>query len=296
MAKAAATARSDGRRVPSGRAPRSTALAMARARRRKSGPWPWAHGPIASRRPSTAPLRSEVALFDMSQLCHSSTMLSETIPQSPAFGRVFTGHMVRASFHSSRGWDTPEVVPFADLALSPAAMVFHYGQAVFEGLKAFRQPDGGVALFRVADHAARFNRSAIRLAMPPMPADAFVNACVALVSADADQVPSAHGSSLYLRPMMIASEIGLGVRAAEEYLFLVIAAPVGSYFDDGVHPIALWASADYVRAAPGGTGFAKCGGNYGGSLAAKQEPSPTATTRHSGSMPSSTGGSRRWAG
>src|SRR5947209_1409665 len=155
MARLRPNARSDGRRVSSGRAPRSTALAMARARRRNSGPWPWAHGPIASRRWSTAPLRAEVALFDMGQLCHSSNMLSETISQAPSgFGRVFTTHMVKASYDADRGWGGFDVVPFADLTLSPAAMVFHYGQAVFEGLKAFRQPDGGVALFRAGDHAA----------------------------------------------------------------------------------------------------------------------------------------------
>jgi branched-chain amino acid aminotransferase len=199
-------------------------------------------------------------------------MLSETTQVgTPAFGRQLTDHMVVTTFRRTTGWAPNEVVPFDDLRLSPAAMVFHYGQAVFEGLKAFRQPDGGAALFRPWDHAARFNRSAARLAMPALPEEQFVGACTTLVGVDHDAVPSETGSSLYLRPLMIATETGLGVRAADEYLFAVIASPGGPYFTGGLDPIALWASDVYVRAAPGGTGFAKCGGNYAASLAAKQD-------------------------
>jgi branched-chain amino acid aminotransferase len=229
---------------------------------------------MAARRPLTAPLRDEVALFCMDQLCHSPTMASETMQATvpPAgFGRRFTGHMAVATFTVERGWSPLDLVPFDDLRLSPAAMVFHYGQAIFEGLKAFRQPDGGVALFRPSDNAARFNRSGARLAMPAIPVELFVRACTDLVASDRHWVPGETGTSLYLRPMMIATEIGLGVRAADEYLFTVIASPVGAYFEGELHPISLWASVDYVRATPGGTGFAKCGGNYGASLAAKQD-------------------------
>ena len=187
------------------------------------------------------------------------------------FGRGFTDHMAVARYHPRSGWSAVEVVPFADVSLSPAAMVFHYGQAIFEGLKAFTQPDGGIVLFRPCDHADRFDRSARRLAMPELASGALVEACQALVRADHRWVPSGPGQSLYLRPMMFATEAGLGVRPALEYLFAVIASPVGAYFGRGDNPITVWASRDYTRAAPGGTGSAKCAGNYAVSLAAKQE-------------------------
>jgi branched-chain amino acid aminotransferase len=147
----------------------------------------------------------------------------------------------------------------------------HYGQAVFEGLKAFRQRDGRVTVFRVLDHARRFNRSARRLAMPELPESLFVEACRALVSADHDAVPSGDDESLYLRPMMIATEASLGVRPANEYLFLVMASPVGPYFEQGVRPLAVATGHKFVRAASGGTGSAKCPGNYAASLLAKRE-------------------------
>jgi branched-chain amino acid aminotransferase len=169
------------------------------------------------------------------------------------------------------GWGEVEIVPFGDLTLSPAAMVLHYGQAIFEGLKAFRQPDGSIALFRPADNAARFDRSADRLAMPPLAPGMFLDACTRLVQTDAAEVPSAPGQSLYLRPTMDATEAALGVRPADEYAFVVLASPVGAYFSSGVQPITVWACEDYVRAAPGGTGAAKCSGNYAASLIAKRQ-------------------------
>jgi branched-chain amino acid aminotransferase len=187
------------------------------------------------------------------------------------FGRDFTDHMAIARHHARSGWSDPEIVPFGELSLSPAAMVFHYGQAIFEGLKAFTQPDGVVALFRPWDHADRFDRSARRLAMPELGSEAFVRACRRLVRVDRRRVPSDPGQSLYLRPLMFATEAGLGVRPAWEYLFAVIGSPVGTYFAGGVKPITLWANREYSRAAPGGTGSAKCAGNYAASLAAKQE-------------------------
>jgi branched-chain amino acid aminotransferase len=199
-------------------------------------------------------------------------MLSDTTQVgTPPFGRRLADHMVVATYRRAAGWGANAVVPLDDLRLSPAAMVFHYGQAVFEGLKAFRQPDGGTALFRPCDHAARFNRSAARLAMPSIPEEQFVAACTSIVAVDTDAVPSEPGSSLYLRPLMIATETGLGVRAADEYLFVVMASPGGPYFSGGLDPIAVWATDGHVRAAPGGTGYAKCGGNYAASLAAKQD-------------------------
>src|SRR3954470_23644690 len=189
----------------------------------------------------------------------------------PGFGKHLTDHMVTASFGAG-AWSALDLGPRRDLALSPAAMVFHYGQAIFEGLKAFRQPDGSVALFRPDENAARFDHSARRLAMPELPAGFFTSACIELVRADAHAVPAQPGQSLYLRPTMIATEAALGVRAAREYLFMVIASPVGSYFPSAaVRPIVVWATHDYVRAAPGGTGAAKCSGNYAASLAAKDQ-------------------------
>jgi branched-chain amino acid aminotransferase len=189
----------------------------------------------------------------------------------PGFGRTFTPHVVVARYQASSGWGPLRTVTHDDVALGPTAMVLHYGQAIFEGLKAFRQPDGGVALFRPDANAERFDRSAERLAMPSLPAGAFVEACRRLVAADADLVPTAPGRALYLRPFMVASESALGVRPADEYLFLVVATPVGSYFDGATRPLRVWVSPDYVRAALGGTGAAKCSGNYAASLAAKQQ-------------------------
>jgi branched-chain amino acid aminotransferase len=198
-------------------------------------------------------------------------MAAAELRADPGFGRSFTDHMALARFTRAGGWAVPDIVPFEPLSLSPAAMVFHYGQAVFEGLKAFRQDDGGVALFRLADHANRFRQSAARLVMPPLDRDLFEAACLGLVEVDHEAVPDADGQSLYLRPTMIATEAALGVRPADEYLFAVIASPVGSYFSSGVRPITVWATPDYVRAAPGGTGAAKCGGNYAAGLAAKDQ-------------------------
>jgi branched-chain amino acid aminotransferase len=194
-----------------------------------------------------------------------------TRPATHAFGRVFTDRMAVATYRRASGWSPIDVEPLHAFSLHPASMVFHYGQAIFEGCKAFRGPDGTLALFRPADNARRFARSARRLAMPPLPEDAFVDACRAVVAAAAGAVPDAPGAALYLRPMMIATEASLGVRASDEYLFAVIASPAGSYFGDRAAPLTVWASREYVRAAPGGTGYAKCGGNYGGSLAAKAD-------------------------
>jgi branched-chain amino acid aminotransferase len=187
------------------------------------------------------------------------------------FGRRFGNHMAVARYDRNGGWADTEIVEFGDLLLSPAAMVFHYGQTIFEGLKAFRQPDGSVALFRPGDHAARFIRSARRMAMPALPVEAFMAACGDLARVDHADVPIEAGRCLYLRPMMIATEVGLGVRASGQYLFAVISSPVGSYFPGGVRPVTMWATPDFVRAAPGGTGSAKCGGNYAASLKAKEQ-------------------------
>jgi branched-chain amino acid aminotransferase len=163
------------------------------------------------------------------------------------------------------------VRPYGPIALDPGTSVLHYAQAVFEGLKAYRQQDGRVAVFRPAANAARFRRSARRLALPELPDDAFVEAIDLLVRLDADWVPSEPEHSLYLRPFMFASEVNLTVHPSDEVTFVLIASPSASYFPSGVKPVTVWLSEDFSRAAPGGTGAAKTGGNYAGSLLAQAQ-------------------------
>jgi branched-chain amino acid aminotransferase len=190
---------------------------------------------------------------------------------NPAFGKVFTDHMVTATWTKGEGWHDAALRAYAPLSIDPASVVLHYGQTVFEGLKAYRQPDGGVSLFRPERNAARMVRSCRRLALPELPEEAFVEACELLVRQDSAWVPSGEGASLYLRPFVWATEVGLGVRPSESALFQVIASPSGNYFSGPLRPVTLWLSQEYVRAAPGGTGAAKCGGNYAASLVAQQE-------------------------
>ncbi|HVX70488.1 MAG TPA: branched-chain amino acid aminotransferase [Mycobacteriales bacterium] len=190
---------------------------------------------------------------------------------APGFGKYFTDHMVTVEWTPDARWHNARLRPYAPLSLDPATHVFHYGQAIFEGFKAYRQPDGGVATFRPGFNAERFNRSAARLALPELPVDAFVAASDHLVRADAAWVPSDGEASLYLRPFMMATEVGLGVKPASHVTFLVIASPVGPYFASGAKQVTIWLSEDYTRAAPGGTGAAKCSGNYAASLVAQQE-------------------------
>ncbi|MDI5962813.1 branched-chain amino acid aminotransferase [Streptomyces sp. SL13] len=190
---------------------------------------------------------------------------------NPGFGRYFTDHMVTIRWTAGRGWHDAELVPYAPLSIDPANMTLHYAQSVFEGLKAFRQADGSVAMFRPENNAARFQASARRLAMPELPQELFTAACEALVAQDRAWVPSEPEQSLYLRPFMFATEVGLGVKPAGEFLFMVIASPAGAYFPGGVKPVSVWISEEYVRAAPGGTGAAKCAGNYAASLVAQAQ-------------------------
>ncbi len=189
----------------------------------------------------------------------------------PGFGRFFTDHMVTIAWETGRGWHDAQLVPYAPVSLDPAVMVLHYGQAIFEGLKAYRQPDGSIATFRPEQNALRFQRSARRLAMPELPEELFLASIQALVAQDADWVPSGAERSLYLRPLMFSTEVGLGVRPSSSYLFVLIASPAGSYFPRGVKPVTVWLSEDYTRAAPGGTGEAKCAGNYAASLVAQAQ-------------------------
>jgi branched-chain amino acid aminotransferase len=189
----------------------------------------------------------------------------------PGFGRYFTDHMVTIAWTEGRGWHDAQLVPYGPLELDPATMALHYGQEIFEGLKAYRRSDGSIATFRPHMNALRFQRSARRLAMPELPESLFVAAIEALVRADQAWVPADQEHSLYLRPFMISTEVGLGVKPASSYLFLLIASPAGAYFRGGVKPVSVWLSEEYVRAAPGGTGEAKCAGNYAASLIAQAQ-------------------------
>jgi branched-chain amino acid aminotransferase len=190
---------------------------------------------------------------------------------NPGFGQYFTDHMVTLRHDLTRGWHDATVEPYRPLTLDPAAMVLHYGQAIFEGLKAYRQPNGAIASFRPEANAERFRRSARRMAMPELPDELFLGSLRELVAVDGHWVPEHDEESLYLRPFMISTEVGLGVRPAAEYLYLLIASPAGSYFASGIKPVSVWLSTEYVRAAPGGTGAAKFAGNYAASLVAQAQ-------------------------
>jgi branched-chain amino acid aminotransferase len=191
---------------------------------------------------------------------------------APGFGSVFTDHMATIRWTEGRGWHDARIEPYGPITLDPAAAVFHYGQEVFEGLKAYVQADGSVAAFRPQANAARFNRSAVRMAMPQLPEQLFVRAIELLVARDRDWVPATEGHSLYLRPFMIATQTGLGVNnPSSSYRFTVIASPVAGYFGGAIRPVTVWLSEDYSRAAPGGTGEAKCGGNYAAAFAGQQQ-------------------------
>ncbi|GIE84026.1 branched-chain amino acid aminotransferase [Actinoplanes regularis] len=190
---------------------------------------------------------------------------------NPGFGRVFTDHMVTVRYADGKGWYEPRVEARAPIPMDPASAVLHYAQEIFEGLKVYTLPDGGVAMFRPEANAARFALSAQRMAMPALPEELFLKSLHEIISIDRKWIPEGEDGSLYLRPFAYASEVFLGVRPALEYLYLVIASPVGPYFSGGVKPVSVWVTPDYTRAAPGGTGAAKCGGNYAAGLSAQAE-------------------------
>ncbi|GAA1741064.1 branched-chain amino acid aminotransferase [Isoptericola hypogeus] len=212
-------------------------------------------------------LEDLVALFDVrSTDSPTPDAEREAALAQPKFGTVFTDHMARITWRQADGWLDRRIEKYGPLQLDPATAVLHYAQEIFEGMKAYRHADGSIRTFRPAANAARFARSAHRLALPALSVDDFVGSIAALVRTDVDWVPSGEDSSLYLRPFMFASESFLGVRPATEVEYLVIASPVGPYFAGGVKPVSIWVSEDYHRAGPGGTGDAKCGGNYAASL------------------------------
>jgi branched-chain amino acid aminotransferase len=189
----------------------------------------------------------------------------------PGFGKVFTDHMVDICWSERGGWHRPRVQPYGPITLDPAAAVLHYAQEVFEGLKAYRHPDGSIWTFRPDQNAARMQRSAKRLALPELPAEYFIDSLKQLIAVDGDWVPNASETSLYLRPFMFAKEAFLGVRPAAKVNYYLIASPAGAYFSGGIAPVSIWLSDHFTRAGHGGMGQAKTGGNYAASLVAQAE-------------------------
>jgi len=193
------------------------------------------------------------------------------LPKDLVFGTMFTDHMFEMDYSPEKGWHNATIKKYEDLKLNPAAMVFHYGQEIFEGLKAYRQPDGKIGLFRPEKNFERMNVSAKRLCMPEFDVDFMVEALRKLVELDRDWVPHYEGQSLYIRPFMIATDPYVGVRASFTYKLLIICTPVGLYYPEGLKPVPIMVSEDYVRAVKKGVGFTKCGGNYAGGMIAQQQ-------------------------
>ena len=189
----------------------------------------------------------------------------------PGFGKVFTDHMAMIEYDEQDGWHDARVTARHAFTMDPASPVLHYAQEIFEGMKAYRRPNGGAALFRPDANARRFAKSAIRMAMPPLPEEMFLDSVRAMVRADREWIPETDEGSLYLRPFMIANGSFLGMRSSTQFIYAVIASSVGSYFKGSSPTVSVWVTREYVRAAPGGTGEAKCGGNYAGSLVAQGE-------------------------
>lgn len=201
----------------------------------------------------------------------NASLASAALEQNLGFGRIFADKMFQMKYTQDRGWHDASIVPFGNLQLSPAAMVFHYGQEIFEGHKAYRWEDGRIALFRPEKNARRLNDSTYRMAMPQIPEEVQLDATLTLVKQLEAWVPKQRDASLYIRPTMIATEASLGVRPANEYLYFIICSPVGPYYPTGFAPVKVRAEDQFIRAVPGGTGSAKTGGNYAGGLFAQAQ-------------------------
>ncbi|MFQ9923676.1 MAG: branched-chain amino acid aminotransferase [Beduini sp.] len=199
-----------------------------------------------------------------------STHLKEKPDQNHlGFGNYFTDHMLTIDYDEGQGWHDARITPYEPIAMDPAAMVLHYAQETFEGLKAYRNPNGDVMLFRPEMNARRMINSNARLCMPALPEEMFIEAVEAIVKYEQDWIPTAPDTSLYIRPFMYAAQPSVGVHPANSYKFIIILSPVGAYYPEGVNPIKIWVEDEYVRAVKGGTGFTKCGGNYAASVAAQ---------------------------
>ena len=201
--------------------------------------------------------------------------LSKTPKEKPqgklGFGNIFTDHMFIMDYKTGEGWHNARIVPYQPIVLDPSALVFHYAQECFEGLKAYRTPSGDVQLFRPDKNAERMQSTHQRLCIPEIPVDDFVQAVKALVSVEKDWVPFEPETSLYIRPFTIATEPVLGVKASDEYKFIIICSPSGAYYEEGMNPVKIYVEDEYVRATPGGTGYIKCGGNYAASIIASEK-------------------------
>ncbi len=189
-------------------------------------------------------------------------------PDTLVFGKTFTDHMFLMDYHAGRGWHDPRVVPYGPLSLEPSCMVLHYAQELFEGMKAYRTPEGKIQLFRPYENARRFNSSCQRMCVPTIDEDFFVQAVKTVVGVDREWVPHKPGTSLYIRPFVIATDASLGVHASHSYLFAIILCPVGAYYAEGINPVKIYVEDEDVRAVRGGTGYTKCGGNYAASIRA----------------------------
>ena len=191
--------------------------------------------------------------------------------QKLGFGRIFSDHMFVMNYKTGKGWHNPRIVPYGELSLSPAALCLHYGQTVFEGMKAYYGQQGDILLFRPDENFARLNRSNQRMAIPPIDEELCIQGVKKLVEIDKDWVPRQDGASLYIRPFVIATDPFLGVRPSYTYKFIIILSPVGAYYPEGLDPVKIWIEDEYVRAVRGGIGEAKTGGNYVASLAAQMK-------------------------
>ncbi len=185
------------------------------------------------------------------------------------FGTVFTDHMFVMEYNEEEGWHSPRIIPYGPLEITPSLVAFHYGQAVFEGLKAYKSPDGKVLLFRPCQNMERLNNTNERLCIPKIDVDFCVGAIKKLVSLDRNWIPNAPGTSLYIRPFIIATDRSLKLKPSNTYKFMIILSPVGNYYPQGINPVNIYVETEYVRSVPGGTGFAKASGNYAASLKAQ---------------------------
>ena len=187
------------------------------------------------------------------------------------FGKIFTDHMFLMDYNPEQGWHDARIVPYAPFQLDPACVVFHYAQELFEGMKAYRTAENNIQLFRPECNGQRMQDSSERMCIPTIPVEDYVQAVKALVEVDKDWVPHIEGSSLYIRPFVFANDVGLGVHASKHYIFCIIAAPSGAYYAEGINPVRIYVEDEYIRAAPGLTGYTKCGGNYAASIKAGEE-------------------------
>jgi len=199
---------------------------------------------------------------------------AETLKEKPAdesklgFGKKFSDHMFLMEYDKGQGWHDGRIVPYAPFSLDPACVIFHYAQEIFEGMKAYRTADDTIQLFRPEANAQRMQDSSDRLCIPPIPVETFVDAVKAIVDVERDWVPHTDGASLYIRPFVFATDVGLGVHASPRYIFCIICSPSGAYYAEGINPVRIYVEDEYIRSAPGLTGFTKCGGNYAASIKA----------------------------